>query len=682
MKFKILKPLSNKIKNSKKIYAFDIETKQKDYTSEKGLEYKHQEFLMGSVVGEDLQKVFWNKQEMQKYLISSKKLKDNLIFATNLDFDFNILYNDCDDLKKFNFIERNGSFIIITYKNKPKSTHRWKFLDTINYSRCGVEKLGQMLGISKREHPKCLGRIPDTMDERNELVEYNLTDSLISYKFGEFMRNFANNLKCKLKPTIASLGIDYWRRNYLKKDIFQERRSIIEDHYLGSIKGGRTENFKRGYFKDIFYYDFNSMYPSVCKDGTNNNGKYPDPSFVKTIDDGSVGYIESFEGISNVEIESPDTYIPLLGYHDKNGKLFFPKGIMKGWWCNIELRKAIELGYKIKKVNKVIYYDKDFVPFKDCVKSLYELRLSYQREGNKPMDQMIKTLMNGGLFGKFAQKINNKTEVYHIKNLYVKKNGECYIIKDEKKIVLYNFNIRGNFVFENIEIPMRIPIFIMPILASYTTAMARLKLFECMNKRNDNVIYCDTDSIVVNRKCYDSSNSLGQLKLEANIKEGIFCRPKQYYYTDGNKDTIRIKGVIKKALFNKQDFIDVLNNGVNYQRFTKIKESAIRKIPYGSIIMVNKSLGLEDDKRIWNDKFSFIEIQDSSPLMMIEGYSELEYRRLQLKVEMAYKKQQQMMFDKSSELYEERFADFFDSRGEDISKEEFFERETDYRDFE
>jgi len=625
-KLRLLKPLTNKVVNKKAIFGFDIETTQTDETSEKGLNFKKQKFYMGSVVGDNFKKVFYDKKSMQKFMTCSKVLKDNLVFATNLDFDFNMLFDDFKGGEDFFIIERNGRFICVIYR---MYGHMWKYLDTMNFTLASVKKLGIMLNHHKLPMPKFIGQRPKNQEEEDELLRYNVNDSFISYKFGKFMQDFCNGMKCKMKITLASTGMDFWRRNYQKQGIFQEKRYIIEKHFEGSIKGGRTENFKRGYFKDIFYYDFNSMYPSVCKDGFDGHGSYPDPSSVKHLRDVNIDYIESIEGITHCQIESPDTYIPLLGSHDKHGKLFFPKGKLTGWWTNVELRYAKELGYKIDNIDEMICYDRSFVPFRDCVKRLYDLRMSYKREGNWPMEQMIKILMNSGLFGKFAQRINEKTNVYHIDSLFVSKDGSCYIIKDGKRIVLAKFEQRGNYVFERIQIPMKIPVFILPILASYTTAMSRSKLHESMNMHPENIIYCDTDSMTVNKKIFESSSYLGKLKLEAEIKEAIFCRPKQYYYHADGKDTVKIKGVVKKVIPDYASFMRVLETGkTKYDRFTKIKESAIRRIPYGSIIEVHKRISLEDDKRIWDGKFSFDRWQDSKALEMIDGVSELEFNKL------------------------------------------------------
>ena len=118
------------------------------------------------------------------------------------------------------------------------------------------------------------------------------------------------------------------------------------------------------------------------------------------------------------------------------------------------------------------------------------------------------------------------------------------------------------------------------------------------------------------------------------------------------------------------------------ERFTKIKESAIRKVPYGSIIKVEKFISCEDTKRKWLEKFNLKEMQDSTPLKIIEGITELEFEDRRFKAEQKFKQTQERMLEVGSELYEERFGDFFDSMGDDITKEEFYDRETNYTDFE
>ena len=91
------------------------------------------------------------------------------------------------------------------------------------------------------------------------------------------------------------------------------------------------------------YYDYNSLYPSVMLNS------YPDPNTLNVTYKNETSYIESFDGISEVEIYSPKVKYPLLPYRTED-KLLFPYGTFRGYYTHIELREAMLLGYVIKKV--------------------------------------------------------------------------------------------------------------------------------------------------------------------------------------------------------------------------------------------------------------------------------------------------------------------------------------------
>ncbi len=71
MKYRILTQLKTPPQNSKRIFGFDIETKQHTAVSPRGFGHVVNEFYMGSVVGKNLKKVFYDKEEMQRFMTSS-----------------------------------------------------------------------------------------------------------------------------------------------------------------------------------------------------------------------------------------------------------------------------------------------------------------------------------------------------------------------------------------------------------------------------------------------------------------------------------------------------------------------------------------------------------------------------------------------------------------------------------
>jgi hypothetical protein len=90
----------------------------------------------------------------------------------------------------------------------------------------------------------------------------------------------------------------------------------------------------------------------------------------------------------------------------------------------------------------------------------------------------------------------------------------------------------------------------MPVIAAHVTANARLYLWSLIEKAGrENVFYCDTDSLIVNRMGYYNleseiqENTLGKLKIETQSPYLIVNAPKDYEMSDRRK----IKGIRANA---------------------------------------------------------------------------------------------------------------------------------------
>ena len=216
----------------------------------------------------------------------------------------------------------------------------------------------------------------------------------------------------------------------LEKKELENKAELEHIELRDALFGGRTEAFK-SYYKcngneQIFDYDIVSLYPSV-----NALDKYPvgfkqfyNPTIKEILD-------ESFIGVVKCDVTPPtNLYIPVLPENSK-GKLLFHVNPMSGTWCSVELKKAIEKGYKITKIHAGFKYKsmvglmKKYVEFflkiKTCnsgVKNASErdlLNTEHQRLGldihitpeetakNPGMKQMAKLCLNS-LWGKFGQR--------------------------------------------------------------------------------------------------------------------------------------------------------------------------------------------------------------------------------------------------------------------------------------
>lgn len=596
----VFKPTKQQ-KFNKSIVGFDIET-----TGKKNKFYMAS--LVGEINGRYQELVFYDTDKLIQFF-KQGHLKDSIIVATNLSFDFFGLFNNKDDIDDFSFVFRGSNLLLAkTYiynsKFNLKSNHHktsLRFIDTMNFCPFSVKDLGKIIKFPKLKKPKCLGRKPRSKKELKELEKYNIRDSAISYKFLRFLFSGFVDLGATPKITVASTSMSCFKNKYLKDVYFRHNKETLLELFEGYY-GGRTEIFKRGYIKNFNYYDINSLYPSVME-----KHEYPNPNTHKVSNNPKIILIKKYHGVSDVMITCPKSLkIPLLPYRHDN-KLIFPTGKFRGWYSHIELREALKLGYKIKRIYKTHYYTGVCRPFKDYVNDLYKLRLKY-KSNNNPMQLVVKLLLNS-LYGKFGQKFIGKDDLIPIKQLNAQQ------ITD---ILASGGEILGNkFVRVKKDVPPSS--FCIPIWSLHVTAYGRLELYKYLSKYQKELIYCDTDSITLKSEIPESM-SLGDISREYILHEAIFVKPK-FYCIKGldekgkPKDFSRIKGV--SGRMKLKEFKKVIDDPkVYYKKFTKLRESLRRhNLDVNEIQDVKKVLNLEDNKRDWRGKtFNRKTLQSSKAL--------------------------------------------------------------------
>ena len=613
-----LKPVKEKLVK-KKLYGFDVET----YS-------RKNKFLMGSLVRDDEVHVFWSLDEMREFILHSSKLKNARVFATNLGFDFLSLFGDDFELmSKFHYLIRGSDFINI----KTLGNQNLNFSDTYSFFKASVKTLGNILNIPKLDKPVCLGQKVSKNTYRGaELERYNVNDSLISYKFAELLQDSFIDIGTNMKYTIASTSMSLFKNKYLKNWIKQPSRDDMIKMFEGYY-GGRVEAFYRGFLDKTYYlYDINSLYPYVMQ-----KYKYPDPNFMSYVkrDDKKV---LKYEGLSHVSISNiPQMNIPLLPYRHDN-KLLFPLGNFEGWHTHAELRKALSLGYEFTILQSYVYM-KDFNPFREFVKDLYEKRMYYKKI-KSPLQLIYKILLNS-LYGKFAQKLEKtdivfnitqeqKFEMKKIIDYNAKRQSEDKDIRfiidtpdhneyvNEQGITMTEPRLYYVKDLENQSYPK----FINPILSIYITSYARLELynyFEQIAKRNKKILYCDTDSLLTDN-LFETSNKLGELKLECKATRGIIVKPKLYYVEDEEENKILCKTKGLKGFSGYKQFEKLLKTGKwKYEKFTKFKESIRRDLSFNEIITVEKFLDFTDNKRRWkSSSFNYRSFESSQPYVVAD----------------------------------------------------------------
>lgn len=624
---KSLKPTQQTFFN-KKVYGFDIET----YDNNK-------KFLMCSIYSDDFQKFYYSTEDFVSDLKTNPIFKDSFIFATNLAFDFfGVFFTHKDKKEFYTLFQGSGLLFAKTYfykgeflsqgRLKTMSLKSLTFIDSLNFAKMSVEKMGKILGLPKLTTPSFIGQKPKNHEEWEEMKLYNMRDSQVTYMFVKFLIKSFETLGATFKNTLASTSMTLFKNHYLDKEYYLPEEWVLLEQ-LESYYGGRTEAFSRGYFKDYLYYDFNSLYPSVMRDFD-----FPDPNSLRITRRNNEEIIFKYHGCSHVKIYVPEMKFPPLPYKQENGRVIFPCGKIEGWYTHEELRYAVSLGCTIVEVIKSHYYLEMCRPFERFMNDLYNLRLRFKEEKN-PMEYVVKITMNS-LYGKFSQRFLEKDNWVHESFLQYEekieenqveiKNGYARIVKDTAPAV-----------------------FCIPIWASYVTTYGRIKLHKALVKGD--AIYCDTDSIIT-KETFPESNKLGELKLEMPVDECIIVRPKFYALKSNNDEYVKIKGLGRRLkyieftgtflnMLHSYKHLKILSNtplnslkivkmieiheqlkiqgfmttpALDYDKFTKFKEAIRRDFIPNEIIAVHKEFSLNDEKRIWEkENFSLLK-QESKPL--------------------------------------------------------------------
>ncbi|XP_033106710.1 probable DNA polymerase [Anneissia japonica] len=439
--------------------------------------------------------------------------------------------------------------------------------------------------------------------------------------------------------------------------------------------GGRT-NATCLYYQvkqdeEIHYVDFTSLYPYVNKYGTYPIG-HPEIIANKNMSTD----INDYFGIIKCTIEVPKQLLhPVLPYRT-NGKLTFPlcktcveaqqqtacnhtktERSFTGTWVTTEVSKAVEVGYTIERVHiawhfteKSVYtpdtpssglfteYINTFLKLKQeasgwpewCktpedqekyindYKSVEGITLEKNNIKYNPCLRSLAKLMLNSFWGKFGQKENlTKTK-------YTQEPNDVYDILTDPQVIVHDINfINDNLAeikYENEEQFVDVNRKVNVAIAAFTTASARLKLYDLLEKLQERVLYYDTDSVVYVTKPGEWNpplgDYLGQLTSEIDPKEGKYIScfvsggPKNYAYKlDSGKTVCKVKGLTLNFANSKKINFETVSNivkGIGPDIIKTFESNRITRKPKTRKIVnetSTKDYRIVYDKRIIIDNF-------------------------------------------------------------------------------
>jgi len=469
---------------------------------------------------------FWS------FVLSHAKPKRRLyLIAHNVQFDFVILksfrylYDAGYELRSF---YTRGTTVLMRFCC---GTSTIVVLDSMNYFKSSLERLGKAIGLAKMEVDF------DTASDE-ELSEYCKNDVDILIRAFDIYRKFVIEHDLgNYALTIPSQSFNAFRHRFMKHKILIHDNETALKIERQAYRGGRTQPFRIGEYRGGTFYqlDINSMYPYVMRE-------YEYPIELRyVLYEPSLSEVDQLLLNHCVIAEAYVTTDDDLYVYELNKRNVYPTGSFYTTLTTEELRYAMARG-QVDHFGLVAVYKRAPV-FRDFVDYFYSLRLYYKERDNRSFDMLCKLILNS-LYGKFGQKgINQKRigdcdlDEFRVEHHIDAESGKNY----------YVYLIGGNVIQyeEEDESPNSFP-----AIAAHVTANARLYLYRLMCEAGrDHVYYTDTDSLIVDEAGYDrlktylDDTELGMLKIEASGDTLILNAPKDYQL--GNK--IRMKGIRSDA---------------------------------------------------------------------------------------------------------------------------------------
>lgn len=460
-----------------------------------------------------------------------------------------------------------GSSAIIVRVSRGR--HHWTFLDSYWLMRAPLRKIAKWIG---QEKGGAEGDTSTFWAPIGELIDYNERDCRILWHAVAHFEHVIMSLGGQLEKTVASTALSLFRRAYLKREIQTSARlnEIARQAYIAS----RVEVFEP-VATLANSWDINSSFPYAMT--------FPVPG-------NSVGESRRLPGkglyLADVTVEVPPCHIPVLpvrGPHD--GRIYFPTGRWRHWYCSTDIEFLQESGGHVRQVHRAISFE-SFDDMAEYANDLYDRRAASKDDGYKVI---LKFLLNS-LYGKFAEAGRKSRIVFN-------PGPKLLALPDwvpggtGKKLIRPGvWEIVEDKPIAHAHVPIAVQI----------TAFARRTLGRYLLDA-PRVYYCDTDSLVVPAThTYPVSDKLGGLKLEKPMLAAHFQGPKLYAWRESiEKDwSVKAKGFSKvhtpggdNRSFNGDDYWRLVAGGaVELGGFARVRQTLGNSDPAPSEIVTRKSL--------------------------------------------------------------------------------------------
>ena len=324
------------------------------------------------------------------------------------------------------------------------------------------------------------------------------------------------------KISLAATAFDFWHKKFLK-DVKPSTSKSFFDDFKKYYYGGRCQFFKQGLVKKEFkMYDINSAYADAMKEDHPYGTEYEE----------STRIIEGVLEKSFIHLRGRS--FGALPFRDAG--LSFPcDADLRDFYCSgREIKTGLETGtLEIDKVYSVKIF-RSTINFSDYIDYFYNKKAEMKGVSETQYILAKKYLVT--LYGKYGMNPEDHKE---------------YILAEQKYILAhekygYEFeSIMGKYALLGRPVNDTKKKYYNVATAASITAFVRAYLFETMLGCED-VLYCDTDSIVCSEFSGKLGKNLGEWSEEGIFKSGAIAGKKMYAFEYKKPPTKNNKKVTHK----------------------------------------------------------------------------------------------------------------------------------------
>ena len=472
-----------------------------------------------SKAGAEEWREFLSADALLDWLISKAgKRKTVYCAAHNLPFDLLAL-------KAFSGLARRGFRLTRVYHRMTTSIVRFAngdkrlcFIDSMNYYPVKLKALAEHIGLIKSAMPERLVDADDWLDYcRNDV-------RIVKTAIARLLATLERDNLGSFRPTGPALAFNIFRHRFMKHTIRPHHIAGVANLERTAYVGGYTMPFSLFYRngEPLYKLDVNSMYPAVM-----SKHSYP-TTLARRLGRLTLAELQAWLKtnlvIARVTVKTEEPYYP----YRAGGHVVYPTGTFSTVLCSRGLEFALARREAISCAWALVYKGEPI--FQAFVAALYRRKARAGERSDRAGLLFYKMLLNG-LYGKFGQRATE-----------TKALGDCdpNLFYSEQEWIVdrhqwANITYAGGAVRMSVDAGETRNSF--PAVAAHVTEDARLRLFSLVLKAGrENVLYCDTDSLIVNAtglgnlKTLISARRLGYLKVEKAGDTFVSMGKKDYLF--------------------------------------------------------------------------------------------------------------------------------------------------------